>query len=141
MNKSEIELQNIQAIMDEMPANERVTCVAMIQSLMMSIGNPIHGRTFMIAIAYANCQVAVHNIKMGLVNSDGSEPAVFMQGDGKVNKPTLVAVKINSSDNAGTIQEKIDNLAGFHSGGYVGDSKLKKGEIEGVVSKPGTFKA
>lgn len=83
MNKSEVELQNVTDIMNAMPAAEKALCTAMISSLMASVGNPIHGRTFMIAVAYTNCQVAVHNIKMGLVNEDGSIPEKFMKGDGR----------------------------------------------------------
>lgn len=116
MNKSEIELQNIESIIREMPAKEQATCVAMIQSLMASVGNPIHGQTFMIAVAHVNCQVAVHNIKMGLVNEDGSEPEKFMQGDGKVS-----------------------NLVG-HVGGYAGELKERfdghKGEVLAVDECP-----
>lgn len=102
MNKSEIELENVTKIMDEMPAGERALCVRMIASLMASIGNPIDGRVFMIAVAYTNCQVAVHNIKMGLVNQDGSEPAKFMQGDGKAFgglKAEVLAVDECTKDN------------------------------------------
>lgn len=191
MNKSELELQNIQSIIDEMPVAERALCVSMVSSLMASVGHPVHGRVFMIAVAFTNCQVAVHNIKMGLVNEDGSIPEKFMQGDGRVkahveeaiNSPiTVVAIRptgegtlsaksfvpggytghkteilavdeCKDSKGDGTVNVTIDSieealssrikdskllaeLKSFHSGGYVGDSKLKEGEAEGVVAKP-----
>lgn len=101
MNKSEQELQNVQTIIDEMPEAERALCVAMISSLMASVGHPVHGRVFMIAVAYTNCQVAVHNIKMGLVNEDGSEPAKFMQGDGRAKLSVVPC---------GTIKGKIEDI-------------------------------
>lgn len=201
MNKSELELQNIQCIIDEMPVAERALCVSMVSSLMASVGHPVHGRVFMIAVAFINCQVAVHNIKMGLVNEDGSIPEKFMQGDGKVkpmaphaamtaeltlvqnSKPGIAeALRSAKSFVPGgytghkgevlavdecPIEQGIEAMAaerlktldkgklvsmeemqaryasnpepqekGFHSGGYVGDSKLNEGEVEGVVSKP-----
>jgi len=101
MNKSEIELENVQSIINEMPVAERALCTSMIASLMASVGHPVHGRVFMIAVAYTNCQVAVHNIKMGLVNEDGSEPAKFMQGDGRAKLSVVPC---------GTIKGKIEDI-------------------------------
>lgn len=121
MNKSELELQNVQSIIDEMPVAERALCVSMVSSLMASVGHPVHGRVFMIAVAFTNCQVAVHNIKMGLVNENGSIPEKFMQGDGKVkahveetvNSPApVVAVR--------PIGKGALNTKSFVPGGYTG---------------------
>lgn len=140
MNKSEIELQNIQSIIDEMPVAERALCVSMVSSLMASVGHPVHGRVFMIAVAFTNCQVAVHNIKMGLVNEDGSMPEKFMQGDGKV-KPMAphaamtAELTLLQNSTAGVV-EAMRTVKGFVPGGYVGDSKLTEGEVEGIVAKP-----
>lgn len=116
MNKSELELQNIQSIIDEMPVAERALCVSMVSSLMASVGNPVYGRTFMIAVAFTNCQVAVHNIKMGLVNSDGSIPEKFMQGDGKVKYVATVSpnelLKGRSFIGGGFVSNKLAGLIG-----------------------------
>lgn len=71
MNKSEVELANCEAIINAMPAGEQVMCRRMIQSLLASIGHPLHGRVFMIAVAWANCNVAVTSIRLGLVNEQG----------------------------------------------------------------------
>jgi len=77
MNKSEIELQNVQDLINQMPAGEREMCARMVDSLNASIGHPLHGRVFMLAVAYVNCQVAVTTIRLGLVNEDGSVPESY----------------------------------------------------------------
>lgn len=72
MNKSEIELANVNAVIADMPEHERVLCLRMIDSLMMSVGHPVTGNTFMMAIAQVNCQIAVSAIRMGVVDENGA---------------------------------------------------------------------
>lgn len=74
MNKSEIEKANIVSIIDAMDPKESNLCKAMIESLLASVGHPITGKTFMMAVAYVNCEVAVALIRLGLVNEDGTTP-------------------------------------------------------------------
>lgn len=150
MNKSEIELQNITDIINEMEPAERELCRAMVASLLASIGNPIHGKTFMLAVAFANCEVAVHNIKMGLVNSDGSIPSKFMQGDGKAFggvKAEVISFDEMAPHAAMVAEQTVLQNATpvvtemFAKGGIVGSNKQfilqPGGSVEiGALSKP-----
>lgn len=74
MNKSEIEKANIVAIIDAMDPKESHLCKSMIGALLASVGHPVTGKTFMMAVAYVNCEVAVALIRLGLVNEDGTTP-------------------------------------------------------------------
>lgn len=74
LNKSQIERNNIQAIIEAMPIMERIRCKKMIDSLQMSLAHPTTGQTFMMAVAYANVDMACMLIEAGIVNADGSEP-------------------------------------------------------------------
>lgn len=71
MNKSEIERANVQRIIAAMPEAERNLCNKMLLSLMASVGHPITGRTFMMAIAAANCEIACTTIRLGVVDENG----------------------------------------------------------------------
>lgn len=74
LNKSQIERANIQAIIEAMPLMERVKCHKMIQSLQLSLADPKHGQTFMMAVAYANVDMACMLIEAGIVNATGTGP-------------------------------------------------------------------
>lgn len=71
-NKSEIERDNVMSIINNMPHHERDLCLRMHQSLMLSVGHPVTGNTFMMAIALANCDIACSAIMLGIVAPDGS---------------------------------------------------------------------
>jgi len=73
MNKSEIERANVRRIIDDMPPKERDLCNQMILSLLASVGHPISGRTFMMAIAYVNTEIACNTIRLGIVGPEGED--------------------------------------------------------------------
>lgn len=97
MNKSEIERANVMAVIDQMSSHERDLCLRMHQSLMMSVGHPISGNTFMMAIALANCDIACSAIALGIVAPDGSfkDQKQYATG-GLVGKPGEVPTIIDA---------------------------------------------
>lgn len=78
MNKSETERQAISDIIDTMPEKEKAQCLSMIRSLLMSLADPVTGQTFMMAVAFANADMAVRLIAAGIVTADGK---AIMQND------------------------------------------------------------
>ena len=71
MNKSETERQAISNIIDTMPPDEKAKCLSMIRSLLLSCADPKTGETFTLALAFANCEMAVRYIAAGIVSPDG----------------------------------------------------------------------
>lgn len=74
LNKSQIERDNITAIIDSMSLQERSLCVEMIRSLQLSLADPKTGQTFMMAVAFANVDMACMLIEAGIVNATGTGP-------------------------------------------------------------------
>lgn len=71
LNKSQIERANCEAIINSMPDFEQGLCRLMVRKLQLSLGDPKTGQTFMMAMAYANADMAVMLIEAGIVNADG----------------------------------------------------------------------
>lgn len=71
LNKSQIERANIEAIINAMPPKERDLCRRMIRSLQVSLADPKTGKTFMMAVAFANVDMACMLIEAGIVNATG----------------------------------------------------------------------
>lgn len=84
MNKSEIERGNMRAIIDSMPPAEKALCQKMILSLLASVGHPVTGRTFMMAVAAVNVEIACNSIRLGVVGPNGEDTP---------NYPTTVAAE------------------------------------------------
>jgi uncharacterized membrane protein len=74
LNKSQIERDNIQKIINSMSLQERTLCVNMIRSLQVSLADPKTGQTFMMAVAFANVDMACMLIEAGIVNATGTGP-------------------------------------------------------------------
>lgn len=74
LNKSQVERANIEAIIKSMPLLEQILCRKMIESLQLSLANPVSGQTFMMAVAFANADMACMLIEAGIVNAVGGAP-------------------------------------------------------------------
>lgn len=74
LNKSQIERANIEAIINAMPIGEQRLCRLMIRKLQLSLADPQSGQTFMMAVAFANVDMACMLIEAGIVNAVGGDP-------------------------------------------------------------------
>ena len=76
LNKSKIERANIEKIIDSMSDFEKGLCRLMVRKLQLSLADPKTGQTFMMAVAYANADMACMLIEAGIVNAQGVAPNV-----------------------------------------------------------------
>lgn len=76
LEKCKIERDNIQAIMGAMSLQERTLCYQMIDKLQLSLANPQHGQTFMMAMAFANADMAVMLCEAGILGAAESQNVV-----------------------------------------------------------------
>lgn len=71
LNKSQAERANIEAIINAMDIGEQRLCRLMIRKLQLSLADPKSGQTFMMAVAFANADMACMLIEAGIVNATG----------------------------------------------------------------------
>lgn len=71
LNKSQIERANCEAIIEGMPLMEKILCKKMIRALQLSLADEKTGQTFMMAVAFANADMACMLIEAGIVNATG----------------------------------------------------------------------
>lgn len=71
LSKSHKEREALREMVESLPVKERDLINQMVLSLLASVGNPISGKAFMLAIAIVNVEVACNAIDLGVVGPNG----------------------------------------------------------------------